>query len=98
MLDKVKRTIEEYGMLKEGEAVLCGLSGGADSVTLLLCLCELGYAVSAVHVNHRLRGAEADVARGDAEGKGHGKIAERDGDAVLHPVQKGRFPVLRSAH
>ncbi len=60
MLDKVKRTIEEYGMLKEGEAVLCGLSGGADSVTLLLCLCELGYAVSAVHVNHRLRGAEAD--------------------------------------
>ena len=60
MLDKVRRTISEYGMLKEGEAVLCGLSGGADSVTLLLCLRELGYEVEAMHVNHRLRGGESD--------------------------------------
>lgn len=60
MLDKVRETIRKYDMLKEGKAVLCGLSGGADSVTLLLCLCELGYEVSAVHVNHHLRGEEAD--------------------------------------
>ena len=60
MLDKVRKTISEYSMLKEGEAVLCGLSGGADSVTLLLCLYELGYAVEALHVNHHLRGGEAD--------------------------------------
>ena len=60
MLEKVRQTIEKYHMLKEGEAVLCGLSGGADSVTLLLCLCELGYETAAVHVNHHLRGGEAD--------------------------------------
>ena len=60
MLEKVRETIRKYNMLSEGEAVLCCLSGGADSVTLLLCLYELGYKVSAVHVNHCLRGEESD--------------------------------------
>lgn len=60
MLEKVRETIRKYNMLSEGEAVLCCLSGGADSVTLLLCLYELEYKVSAVHVNHCLRGEESD--------------------------------------
>lgn len=60
MLDKVKKAIGEFNMLTEGEAVLCCLSGGADSVTLLLCLYELGYDVSAMHINHGLRGEESD--------------------------------------
>lgn len=60
MLDKVRSTIEKYQMIKEGETVLCCLSGGADSVALLLCLSELGCRVSAVHINHCLRGEESD--------------------------------------
>jgi len=45
--------------------VLVGLSGGADSVALLRLLLRLrdtdpGLAIEAVHVNHRLRGAESD--------------------------------------
>ncbi len=40
--------------------LLVGLSGGADSVALLLLLLEAGAQVSAVHVNHGLRGAESD--------------------------------------
>ena len=60
MLEKVKRAIEEYNMINEGEAVLCCLSGGADSVSLVLCLKELGFDVRACHVNHNLRGAESD--------------------------------------
>lgn len=60
MLQKVKNTIEKYLMIKEGESVLCGLSGGADSTALLLCLKELGYDVRACHINHNLRGAESD--------------------------------------
>lgn len=47
-------------MIKEGESVLCCLSGGADSVALLLCLSKLGYRVSAMHINHCLRGEESD--------------------------------------
>lgn len=51
-------------MFAEGCTVVCGLSGGADSVCLLLSMRELsaefGFAVEALHVNHCLRGAESD--------------------------------------
>lgn len=44
--------------------VLCALSGGADSVCLLLCLNELksekNIELFCVHCNHHLRGAESD--------------------------------------
>ncbi|WP_295130639.1 tRNA lysidine(34) synthetase TilS [Ruminococcus sp.] len=47
-------------MADKSERLLVGLSGGADSAALLLCLKELGYNVAACHVNHCIRGAEAD--------------------------------------
>ena len=40
--------------------LLAGVSGGADSVALLHLLLEAGVQVTAVHVNHGLRGAESD--------------------------------------
>lgn len=47
-----------------GKAVVVALSGGADSVTLLLALNALSvvhrFKLSAIHVNHMIRGAEAD--------------------------------------
>ncbi len=60
MLEKVRQTINAYEMLKAGEKVLVGLSGGADSVSLALCLKQLGFAVCCVHVDHGLRGEESD--------------------------------------
>ncbi|MGN1133628.1 MAG: tRNA lysidine(34) synthetase TilS [Oscillospiraceae bacterium] len=59
MLNKVNETIKKYNMLKKSERVLVGLSGGADSVSLLLCLKELGYSITACHINHQLRGEES---------------------------------------
>ena len=59
LISKVSSTIKKYGMIKDGESVLVGLSGGADSVCLLLCLRELGINISAFHVNHNLRGEES---------------------------------------
>lgn len=51
-------------MLEPGDRVVVGLSGGADSVCLatLLSQCrdELGITVEAAHLNHCIRGAEAD--------------------------------------
>ncbi|MGN0779214.1 MAG: tRNA lysidine(34) synthetase TilS [Aristaeellaceae bacterium] len=41
--------------------VLAGVSGGADSVALLLMLLAKGCRVTAVHVNHGLRCAESDA-------------------------------------
>lgn len=60
MLGKIASTIEKYKMLAPGERVCVGLSGGADSVSLLFSLRELGYDVFAVHVNHNLRGEESE--------------------------------------
>ena len=59
-----RETVREYRMLVPGDRVLCGLSGGADSVALLHLLLLLGreypFEVFAVHVHHGIRGAEAD--------------------------------------
>jgi tRNA(Ile)-lysidine synthase len=52
-------------MLRPGDAVGVGVSGGADSVALLLLLgdlsAELGVRLSVLHFNHQLRGAESDA-------------------------------------
>ena len=59
-LHKVRDTIKAYHMLPDRAKVLVGLSGGADSVALVLALRELGYTVWTCHLHHGLRGAEAD--------------------------------------
>lgn len=63
-IDKVEATIERYGMLSKGDRVTVGFSGGADSVCLMHILCALrekyDIELSACHVNHMLRGEEAD--------------------------------------
>lgn len=64
MLDKILSFAEKYNMFPEGASVVCGLSGGADSVCLVLCLLELrrrlNITVEALHVNHCLRGDESE--------------------------------------
>ena len=41
MLSGFRRAIEEYNMIREGDKIAVGLSGGKDSVTLLKLLAEL---------------------------------------------------------
>jgi len=52
--------IRRHDLIPRGDAVTCLVSGGADSTCLWHVLRELGYLVSAAHVNHGLRGAESD--------------------------------------
>lgn len=63
MLEKTRYAIEKYDMIKNGDAVCCALSGGADSVAMLILLSELsgelGFSLTAVHINHLLRGEES---------------------------------------
>ena len=59
MLNKIKRFIASEHLLRVDALYLVALSGGADSVALLLCLKELGYRVEAVHCNFNLRGEES---------------------------------------
>lgn len=64
LLHKALNTIKQHNMIKQGDVVCVGLSGGADSVCLLLVLKELSgefdATIKAVHVNHHLRGEESD--------------------------------------
>ena len=62
--ERVLATIRRHRMMEPGQSVAAAVSGGADSVCLLIVLselaAELGISVSAVHVNHGLRGTESD--------------------------------------
>lgn len=62
---KAERFIREQKLIEAGERVLVGLSGGADSVCLAAVLHELSDTLSirlgAFHVNHGIRGKEADA-------------------------------------
>lgn len=60
MLNKVKAYIEAHHLLHEDGKYIVGLSGGADSVALLLVLKHLGYNIEAAHCNFNLRGEESN--------------------------------------
>jgi tRNA(Ile)-lysidine synthetase-like protein len=56
----VEEDIREHGLIEPGAPVTCLVSGGADSTCLWHVLRGLGYRVSALHVNHGLRGRESE--------------------------------------
>jgi tRNA(Ile)-lysidine synthase len=57
---RVEAHIRARELIPPGGEILCLVSGGADSTALWHVLQELDYAVSALHVDHGLRGAESD--------------------------------------
>lgn len=64
LVSNAKNTILAHGLIPRATGVLVGVSGGADSVALLCALCEirdeLGFELFAAHLNHGIRGEEAD--------------------------------------
>ena len=59
-INKIASFIKRHNLLTPKSKYLVALSGGADSVALLLALNELGYNVEACHCNFHLRGEESD--------------------------------------
>lgn len=64
MLQKFCKTIKEYNMIEKDNNIIVGVSGGADSMCLLHLLKEAStmyrFHITVVHVNHGIRGKEAD--------------------------------------
>ena len=67
-LNRVLKYIGENNMISPQDRIVVGLSGGADSVCLLMVLYRLRErlglaqdALVAVHINHMIRGQEADL-------------------------------------
>ncbi len=80
--------IRDHSLLGPGMQVLVAVSGGGDSVALLLALQalagELGTTVTAAHVNHQLRGRESDGDEAFVQ-----QLCQRMGV----PLQIGRCPI-----
>jgi tRNA(Ile)-lysidine synthetase-like protein len=57
---RVEDHIRRHDLIPPGGRVTCLVSGGADSTCGWHVLRALGYDVSALHVNHRLRGDESE--------------------------------------
>ncbi|WP_231169882.1 tRNA lysidine(34) synthetase TilS [Clostridium botulinum] len=64
MIEKVIHTIKQNNMFEVGDKVVVAVSGGPDSICLLHILYKLkekiGISIVAAHINHCLRGEEAD--------------------------------------
>jgi tRNA(Ile)-lysidine synthase len=65
LFQRLENAIQRSGLIREGDRVGVAVSGGADSVALLLLLLEhkknLGITLSVLHFNHKLRGRAADA-------------------------------------
>ena len=59
ILDTVRTTIAEHNMFNNGDTVVVGVSGGADSVMLLHCLNviknDYNLNIVVAHINHKIR-------------------------------------------
>lgn len=63
-MENVKKFIKEKNLINQGEHIIVGVSGGADSVYLLRLLCELrkemDLKITVVHINHMIRKEAVD--------------------------------------
>jgi tRNA(Ile)-lysidine synthase len=59
LIPSIKTTLTDLNVVPSSR-ILIGVSGGVDSMVLLMALKELGYPVTACHVNFQLRGQDSD--------------------------------------
>lgn len=65
LIRQVRGTIDRHKLLRTGDTVVLGVSGGPDSLCMLHVLRQLadeyGVALHVAHLNHGIRGHEADA-------------------------------------
>ena len=64
MKQKIIETIKKYNLINSGDKIVLGVSGGQDSIAMLDILNqlkdEMNFEIYVVHVNHNIRGKDAD--------------------------------------
>lgn len=60
MLEKIQEFILETQLISKTDKTLIAVSGGRDSILLLILLHQLGYTVEVAHCNYNLRAEESD--------------------------------------
>jgi tRNA(Ile)-lysidine synthase len=92
----IEELIRRHDLIEPGGAVCCFVSGGADSTCLQHALRELGYRVSTLHVNHKLRGADSEAdARFCADVLG-AEVVELDGNGLTEAeLRDQRYSLAR---
>ena len=88
---RVEAYIREHGLIDQGGEVVCLVSGGADSTCLWHALGALGYRVSALHVDHGLRGAESDADASFCSERLGAQVVDGRGGATEDELRRIRY-------
>ena len=96
LLARVEEHIRRNELIPPGGEVTCLVSGGADSMCLWHVLGELDYRVSALHVNHKLRGDESDADASFCRDVLGAEVVELDGAGLTEAeLREQRYSVAR---
>lgn len=72
MIKRIESFVAQYHMIEQNDVVVAGVSGGADSVCLLMVLKELqkkmSFSIEVVHVEHGIRGEQSKADAAYVEG------------------------------
>jgi len=96
VLERIEANIRAHKLIEPRGEVLCLVSGGPDSTCLYHALHELGYKVSALHVNYGLRGCESDDDARFCESELGAQVVEFDSrgatEAELRAIRYAQAP------
>jgi tRNA(Ile)-lysidine synthetase-like protein len=93
---RIEEHIRRHELIAPGGDVCCLVSGGADSTCLWHALGALGYRVSAVHVDHGLRGAESAADAAFCRDTLGAEVVELDGTGLGEAaLREQRYAVAR---
>jgi tRNA(Ile)-lysidine synthase len=93
--ERVERFVRDHDLIPPHGEVTCLVSGGADSTCLWHVLGELGYRVSALHVDHGLRREESDADAHHCRELMGAEIVSPVGAGPVRPATEARLRAIR---